>query len=183
MSTQIIPIEIIENRIFVIRAQKVMIDRDLADLYGVQTKRLNEAVKRNIKRFPEEFMFQLNDEEKKELVANCDRLKNLTYSTSNPYAFTEHGVAMLSAVLNSDQAISVNIQIIKAFVKLRQIAVDYKDVPQRLSEIEKLLMLYIDTNDEKQEQQDSQIMDIIEALNFLIEKPQESRKIGFNTED
>jgi hypothetical protein len=85
----IVPIEIIENKIFIFRDQKVMIDRDLAELYGVQTKVLNQAVKRNIKRFPDEFMFKLNDNEKNELVTNCDRFKTLMHSTSNPYAFTE----------------------------------------------------------------------------------------------
>lgn len=89
MSNEIIPVEIIESKIFVFRGHRVMIDRDLAELYGVQTKRLNEAVKRNIKRFPEVFMFQLNDNEKKELVAICDRFQTLKHSTSNPYAFTE----------------------------------------------------------------------------------------------
>ncbi len=111
MSNTLIPIQIIENRIFVVRDQKVMIDRDLAELYGVKTYRLNEAVKRNIERFPEEFLFQLNDNEKNELIAICDRFKNLVHSTSNPYAFTEHGVAMLSSVLNSKQAVAINIQL------------------------------------------------------------------------
>ena len=98
---------VIKNCIFTIRGQKVMIDRDLADLYGVPTKRLNEAVKRNIKRFPEDFMFKLNDKELKELVANCDRLETLKHSTTPPNAFTEQGVSMLSSVLNSERAIAI----------------------------------------------------------------------------
>lgn len=106
----------IEPRILTLRGQKVMLDRDLAELYGVPTYRLNEAVKRNSKRFPAHFMFQLSRQEKQELIANCDRFKTLKHSTVLPYAFTEHGVAMLSSVLNSERAIQINIQIIDAFI-------------------------------------------------------------------
>ena len=98
---EMLPVEIIENKIFVIRGIKVMLDRDLAELYGVKTMVLNQAVKRNIKRFPDDFMFKLNDNEFKELITNCDRFKVLKHSPSTPYAFTEQGVAMLSSVLNS----------------------------------------------------------------------------------
>lgn len=104
MTNELIPIQVIENKIFVIRNQRVMIDKNLAKLYEVQTFRLNESVKRNIKRFPPEFMFQLNDNEKNELIANCDRFKTLKHSPSNPYAFTEHGVVMLASILNSERA-------------------------------------------------------------------------------
>lgn len=107
--------ENIEEMIYVIRGKQVMIDRDLAELYQVQTKRLNEQVKRNSRRFPEEFCFRLSDVEKNELVANCDRFKTIKHSTSNPYAFTEQGIAMLSAVLKSDIAIEISIKIIKSF--------------------------------------------------------------------
>ena len=109
----IIPIERIERRIFLIRNKRVMIDTDLADLYNVPTKVLNQAVKRNIKRFPSDFMFILSKTEKNELVTNCDHLAKLKYSSKLPYAFTEQGVAMLSSVLNSERAIMINIQIIK----------------------------------------------------------------------
>lgn len=109
----------IQNRILVLRGQQVMIDRDLAELYGVDTKRLNEQVKRNIERFPENFMFQLEDKEKTELVAICDRFTTLKHSSSNPYAFTEQGVAMLSAVLKSETAVKMSIQIMNAFVEMR----------------------------------------------------------------
>ena len=102
-------LEPIRSKIYEIRGQRVMLDRDLAELYGVQTKVLNQAVKRNIKRFPDDFMFQLNYEETHELVTNCDRLATLKYSSSMPYAFTENGVAMLSSVLRSPLAIQVNI--------------------------------------------------------------------------
>ena len=100
--------DVIEKKILLIRGHKVMLDRDLAKLYGVATKALNQAVKRNIKRFPDDFMFRLIDSEKEELVTNCDHLKNLKFSSQLPYAFTEQGVAMLSSVLNSERAILVN---------------------------------------------------------------------------
>lgn len=109
----------IENKILVIRGQQVMLDRDLAELYGVETKRLNEQVKRNIERFPEDFMFALNKTEKDEVVANCDHLQALKFSPSLPFAFTEQGVAMLSSVLKSQKAVEVNIQIMRAFVSMR----------------------------------------------------------------
>lgn len=102
----------IEERIFCIRGVQVIIDKDLAGFYGVETKRLNEQVKRNIERFPERFMFQLSDNETDKLVANCDRFKTLKHSTSNPYAFTEQGVSMLASVLHSETAIQKSIKII-----------------------------------------------------------------------
>jgi len=101
----IIPDEVVMNKIIILREQKVMLDRDLAELYGTSTIRLNEQVKRNKKRFPSDFMFQLTEEEKTEVIANCDNLKNLKYSPHLPYAFTEHGAVMLASVLNSERAI------------------------------------------------------------------------------
>ena len=105
MNNELITPVLIESKIFVIRGKQVMIDRDLADLYGVETKAINQAVKRNIERFPEDFRFQLTKEEMNELVTNCDRFEKLKHSTSLCYAFTEQGVAMLSAVLHSETAI------------------------------------------------------------------------------
>ena len=116
----IIPEEIIMNKILVIRDSRVMIDRDLAELYGVTTKRLNEQVKRNAKRFPNHFMFQLTNDEKEYLVANCDHLKSLKYSPYLPYAFTEHGTIMLANVLNSEQAIATGIKVVEAFITMRE---------------------------------------------------------------
>ena len=110
----------IEHKILNIRGEQVMIDRDLAELYGIETKRLNEAVKRNIERFPADFMFSLNEMEKNELVANCDRLKGLKFSTVTPNAFTEQGVAMLSSVLKSKTAVEINIQIMRTFIAMRR---------------------------------------------------------------
>lgn len=171
----LIPIEIIENRIFIFRETKVMIDRDLAELYDVKTYRLNEAVKRNIKRFPPEFMFQLNDNEKNGLIANCDRFKTLIHSTSNPYVFTEHGIVMLASVLNSDRAIAINVQIVKAFVKLREMALAHNNINQRLDELENKFI-----NFAKETRTD--IDDILLELKQIKEVPT-TQAIGFNTND
>ena len=130
----------IENRIFTIRGKQVMFDRDLAEMYQVEVKRLNEQVKRNIDRFPETFRFQLNSQEKDELVANCDRFESLKHSAVNPYAFTEQGVAMLSAVLRSDIAVKVSIQIMNAFVELRKLVGQETLQHLRLSSIENKLI-------------------------------------------
>lgn len=120
MNELIIDEQNIENKIFTIRGVQVMIDRDLAELYDVESKRLNEQVKRNSEKFLEKFRFQLTESEKNELVAYCDRFKSLKHSTSLPYAFTEQGVSMLSAVLRSKTAIEVSIKIIDSFVNMRK---------------------------------------------------------------
>ena len=172
---------IIEDRIFTIRGQKVMIDRDLAELYEVKTMVLNQAVKRNSKRFPEDFMFKLNNDEFHELITNCDRFKNLKHSPTTPYAFTEQGVSMLSSVLKSDRAISINIEIIRAFVKLRQYALAQTSTTREIEELRKMLMLHIENTDRRFEDNDKTIRQIIGALNNLIEKPREAKSIGFNT--
>lgn len=138
----------IENKIFTFRNIQVMIDRDLADMYQVEVKRLNEQIKRNKERFPESFRFQLSDNETLELVANCDRFKLLKHSSSNPYAFTEQGVAMLSAVLHSQIAIKVSIQIINAFVEMRKLISQNNGLLFRLDSIERKLF----ENDQKFEQ-------------------------------
>jgi len=167
----LIATEIIENRILIIRGQKVMIDKDLAQLYEVETKRLNEAVKRNIERFPDAFMFKLNDSELKELVANCDRFKSLKHSTSLPYAFTEYGVAMLSSVLNSKRAIALNVQIIQTFIKMKEFALSHNDLSQRINDLERYFVNYAKDNNEE-------VQKINETLNYLIDitKP---NQVGF----
>lgn len=161
----------IQNMIFEIRGQKVMIDRDLAFVYGVKTFRFNESIKRNIQRFPNSFMFKLNDDETKELIANCDRFKSLKHSTSNPYAFTEHGVLMASNVLNSEQAIQMSIQIINIFVNLRQYTLTHKEFSQRLLDLENHFMQYAKDNN-------FEIAKVNQAINYLMDiaKPE---KIGF----
>jgi phage regulator Rha-like protein len=178
---ELMPLERVESRIFQIRGQKVMLDRDLAELYEVQTKRLNEAVKRNLARFPEEFMFQLSEQEKLELVANCDRFsgserprsQNATLKRGQnikylPYAFTEHGVAMLSSVLNSERAIQVNILIIKAFVRLRHVLSTHKELADKFQELEALVNAH-----------DSVIVQIVGEINKIINPPQ-VQAIGYS---
>jgi phage regulator Rha-like protein len=163
----------IQNMIYEIRGQKVMLDRELAALYGVEIKRLNESVKRNIKRFPPEFMFQLTDKEWENL-----RSQFATFNTDarkyKPYAFTEHGILMLSSVLNSDRAIDINIQIMKIFVRMRHYALSQSTVNEQITELRKLLMLYIEKNDKR-------VNDIIIILNNLIEHPPKTKTIGFRT--
>jgi len=168
----LIPQEIIEQRIFLIRNQKVMIDRDLAELYGVETKHLNRQVKRNLQRFPEEFMFQLNPDERNQLVTICHRFRTMKHSSTLPYAFTEHGVAMLASVLKSERAVKISINIIKAFVKLREILSTHKDLANKLSQLER-----------KIEKHDEEIHMIFEAIRQLM-KPTETKikKIGFRRE-
>ena len=126
----------IESRIMSIRGRQIMIDRDLAELYGVETKRLNEAVKRNKDRFPERFRFQLTKEEMVELVTNCDRFNSLKHSAARSYAFTEQGVAMLSTVLRSETAIRMSIRIMDAFVVMRRFMTTNAEIFQRLSTME-----------------------------------------------
>ncbi len=126
----------IESRIMSIRGRQIMIDRDLAELYGVETKVLNQAVKRNMERFPERFRFQLTKKEMTELVTNCDRFNSLKHSTTRPYAFTEQGVAMLSTILRSETAIRMSIHIMDAFVAMRRFMTTNAEIFQRLSTME-----------------------------------------------
>lgn len=139
----------IQQKIFTIRGEQVLVDRDLAELYDVPTKRLNEQVKRNLDRFPEKFRFQLTQSEKAELVANCDRFKNLKHSTVNPYVFTEQGVAMLSAVLKSKIAVETSIRIIEAFVAMRKFIINNAQIFQKIDAIEKRQLKYEMSTDER----------------------------------
>jgi len=172
----------IQKRIYNIRGHRVMLDSDLAELYEVEVKRLNESVKRNIKRFPDDFMFRLTKDEFAEVVANCDHLRNLKFRPTTSFAFTEQGVAMLAAVLNSQKAIDVNIQIMRAFVKLRHYVLSQgKD--DQIAELRKLLMLHIESSENKFSKHDKAISQIIIALNNLIEQPPKTKTIGFRKEE
>ncbi|MCL2800273.1 MAG: ORF6N domain-containing protein [Treponema sp.] len=177
MENDLIPIQ---KMIYEIRGKKVMLDSDLANLYEVTTYRLNEAVKRNMKRFPEDFMFQLTKDEFNEVIANCDHLKNLKFRPTLPYVFTEQGVAMLAAVLNSQKAIDVNIQIMRAFIKLRNYFFSNEVLNEQIIELRKLLMLHVENTDIKLSEQDKTIKQILYALNSLIEQPPKTKKIGFS---
>ena len=148
----------IEKKIFTIRGSQVMIDRDLAELYGVVTKRLNEQVKRNSERFPIEFRFQLTEKEKIELVAKCDRFQTIKHSSSLPYVFTEQGVSMLSAILKSDVAVKVSIDIINTFVKMRKFLSLNGELFQRLEIIEKRQV----SNEIKTDERFEKIFDALE---------------------
>lgn len=135
-----IPNERIMSKIILVRNKRVKIDRDLAELYGVTTKRLNEQVKRNVKRFPPHFMFQLTQDEKDYLVANCDHLEKIKYSPYLPYAFTEHGTIMLANVLNSDKAISVGIKVVEVFVAMREMLMHHQELLGEIDNIKKTLL-------------------------------------------
>ena len=163
----------IQNLIFVIRGQRVMLDRDLARLYEVETKVLNQAVKRNITRFPDNFMFQLSKNEwlnlRSQIVTFSGDIRKYT-----PYAFTEQGVAMLSSVLNSKRAIQVNIQIMNTFVKMREWAIENKDIARRLTELEHYFMEHCKDNK-------ADIQELKDAIDLLIDRTKPS-KIGFKTD-
>lgn len=167
----LIPLERIEHAIYLIRGQKIMLDRDLAALYGVPTKVLKQAVNRNLKRFPDDFMFVLDNEEftnwrSQFVTSNSDRM-GLRYA---PMAFTEQGVAMLSGILNSDRAIEVNIAIIRTFVKLRRMLEAHETLARKLAEIEK--------------KYDDQFRVVFEVLNELMTPPEPKRKqIGFSVKE
>lgn len=162
----IVPIEHIESRILLIRKQKVMLSTHLAELYEVETRVLNQAVKRNINRFPDDFMFQLNESEAEQLVSQNVIPHKKYLGGSLPYAFTEQGVAMLSSVLNSERAIQVNITIMRAFVKLREILSTHKDLARKLYALEK--------------KYDDQFKVVFDAIRALMKEPVVSkRRIGF----
>ena len=165
-----IPVEIIEKKIYIIRNQRVMLDSDLAELYDVTTKRLNEQVRRNIERFPEDFIFQLTDEEYKILRSQI-ATSNIIHGGRRyiPYAFTEHGAIMAATILNSPKAVEMSIFVVRAFVKLREIISGNKELARKLSELEN-----------KYEKHDKDIKAIIDAIRQLMTPPEKTkRKIGF----
>jgi len=171
--SEIISIETVARKIFVIRGQKVMLDRDLAELYHVPTKRLNEQVRRNLQRFPGDFMFQLHQEEHETLrsqIATSNRRGGRRYL---PYVFTEQGVAMLSSVLNSERAIQVNIAIMRTFVELRKYLATQKDIKMVLVQHQRKL-----------EEHDTQIQTVFEAIRQLATPEDKTkRRIGFRVEE
>ena len=168
MSDKEIPIELVATKILLVRGRKVMLDKDLAGLYEVETFNLNKAVKRNIDRFPEDFMFQLTMEEYKNLIFQNGR-SNWGGRRHLPYAFTEQGVAMLSSVLKSKRAIWVNITIMRAFVKLRELLLTHKELAEKLEELERKYQLH-----------ETDIQAIFEVIKKLLEPPQEPPNPRFN---
>jgi phage regulator Rha-like protein len=165
----------IQSIIYELRGRKIMLDSDLARLYEIETKDLNRAVKRNMARFPDFFMFQLTDAEIDNLRCQIGAAKLSRKRRFNPYAFTEQGVAMLSSVLNSEKAIKMNIQIMVTFVQMRQIAVTQTDTNEQITELRKLLILYIEKNDKR-------VDDILRVLSNFIAKPPTQKTIGFKTD-
>ena len=166
---RLVPTEVIVRKILLLRGEKVLLDRDLAELYGVETRALKQAVRRNRKRFPEDFMFELTKQEFEDwrsqfVISNSDKM-GLRY---RPMAFTEQGVAMLSSVLNSDRAVEVNIAIMRAFVQLRKMIASNEELARKLDELE-----------EKYDEQFRIVFDAIRALIEHDEKP--PKKIGFET--
>ena len=174
----------IEGRIQVIRGLRVMVDVDLAALYGVQTKRLNEQVKRNRERFPADFLLQLTPQEKAEVVANCDHLQKLKFSKVLPYAFTEHGAIQAANVLASPQAVEMGIYVVRAFVRLREALSTNADVAKRLAALEmktESLELSHDTFSRNTRLQLRQLLDAVRELTTPPEPPR--RPIGFITHE
>ncbi|MSU20818.1 MAG: ORF6N domain-containing protein [Pedosphaera sp.] len=162
----------LERRIHLIRDQKVILDLDLAELYGVKTKVLNQAIKRNRERFPQRFMFRLTVTEKKEVVTNCDHLRELKFSPVTPFAFTEHGALMAATILNSPRAIHMSIHLIEAFVRLRALVADRQELLGKLSAIEKTVASH-----------EVEIRQVFETLERLLAPPVEKRReIGFHTQ-
>lgn len=162
------------TRIIEVRGVKVLLDADLAELYAVSTKALNQAIKRNRRKFPPDFMFRLTKVEKAEVVTNCDHLQRLKFSHSLPLAFTEHGALMAANVLNSGRAVAMSVYIIRAFLKLRETLVANQAVLKRLAEIDKTLF-----------QQDAALRDIYQKLRPLLQPPPDPprRRIGFRKDD
>lgn len=167
----LLPQVLIEQKIFLIRGRRIMLDRDLAELYGVETRILNQAVKRNLNRFPEDFMFQLTPEEAVELsrsqFVTLKRGQNIKYL---PFAFSENGVAMLSSVLNSERAVEVNIQIMRTFTRLREMLLTHKDLQRKIENMEK--------------KYDHQFKIVFDAIKQLLATPETKKKgkIGFGRE-
>jgi hypothetical protein len=172
-SQALVKIGKIQQRILLIRGEKVIIDSDLAEAYGVSTKALNQAIRRNVERFPADFMFRLTKQEKQEVVTNCDHLHNLKFSPVNPRAFTEHGAIMVASVLNSPKAIEVSVFVVRAFVQLREMVAGHKKLARKIAELERKLGDH-----------DEQILVLIEAIKQLMDPklPPKTRRIGFHTD-
>ncbi len=170
----LVRVEKVEQRILLIRGEKVILDADLAEFYGVTTKRLNEQVKRNMDRFPEDFMFQLTERERIEVVAKCDHLVNLKYSKALPHVFTEHGALMVASVLNTRRAVEMSVFVVRAFVKLRRFIDENRELSGKLEQLEKHLA-----------EHDVQILSLVQAIRQLMSPKAvpEKRRIGFSVDE
>jgi len=175
---QIIPADSVASRILTMRSQKVIIDSDLAAIYGVTTKRLNEQVKRNKKRFPPDFVFRLTPMERKEVVANCDHLADLKFSPILPYAFTENGAVMAANVLNSPQAVRMSVFVVRAFVQMRELLSGSKELALELKKLEAKLTDRLDLHE-------TAIVDVLKRIMELLDPPPApsvpEKSMGFHT--
>jgi hypothetical protein len=172
-SGYLIPVEQLDRAILLIRGQRVVLDADLAALFGVSTRALNQAIKRNLDRFPADFLFRLTPEEKTEVVTNCDHLAGLKFSRHLPYAFTEHGAVMAATVLNSKRAAEVSVFIVRAFVRMRQMLASHRQLALRLADLERQVATH-----------DASIRSLVSAIRQLLQPPEPKKKrIGFVTDD
>lgn len=174
-SAQLVSPKQIERSILRLRDNHVVIDADLADFYGVTTKQLNQAVKRHANKFPPDFLFRLTAAEKREVVTNCDHLERLKYSPQPPNAFTEHGVLMAASVLNSPRADEVSVFVVRAFIRLREFALQHRELSLKLAELERKVGTH-----------DDAIRQLVGAIRELMKPPEpltRRRRIGFRRED
>ncbi len=169
--TALIPTEHIQSRILVLRGVRVVLDRDLAELYGVTTKRFKEQVRRNLRKFPEDFMFELTEAEKSEVAAKCGHLRSLKFSPVLPYAFTEYGAIQAANIINSDTATEMSVHVVRAFVRLRQLIVNHKALATKLAELDARVGAH-----------DEQLAALVDAIRQLTspDAPTHRRKIGFH---
>ncbi|MCX6375053.1 MAG: ORF6N domain-containing protein [Armatimonadetes bacterium] len=173
MEYSLVPLDTIVQQILVLRGQRVILDADLARMYGVSTRQLNQQIKRNPHRFPDDFMFQLTENEKRELITNCDRFNRLKHSTSCPMAFTEHGALMAASVLNSPRAVEVSVYVVRAFVKMREMLATHAELSHKLAELESRVGSH-----------DEDIAAIMEAIRQLLSPPDPAqRRIGFRAKE
>ncbi len=170
---EVVLVEQIEPRILLIRGQKVILDADLAEIYGVTTKVFNQAVKRNADRFPGDFRFRLTADEKREVVTNCDHLARLKFSRTLPFAFTEHGTIMAASVLNTSRAIDVSVYVVRAFVKLRELVATHRQLAAKLETLERRVAGH-----------DKEIQSLVTAIRQLMAPPAtgKQRQIGFHAQ-
>jgi len=170
-SGYLIPVEQLDRAILMLRGQRVMLDADLAALFGVSTRALNQAIKRNLDRFPADFLFRLNPEEKAEVVTICDHLSGLKFSHHLPYAFTEHGAVMAATVLNSKRAAEASVFVVRAFVRMRQLLASHRELALKLADLERRVAAH-----------DTSISSLVSAIRQLLQPPvPPRRKIGFAT--
>lgn len=173
----LVPVESIAGCILVLRGQKVILDADLARLYGVETKAFNRAVKRNLDRFPPDFMFQLTDDEFDNLRCHFGTSSDWGGRRYRPYAFTEHGAVMAATILRSPEAVAVSVYVVRAFIKLRELLSSHAELSQKLQELESRVEARLDSHDE-------QIGALIEAIRELMSPPEKpQRRIGFRTRE